>query len=102
MRQGCILSPLLFNMILDECIKQNRHNLKPHTIRCWKLRYVGLTELKYADENRKNSFKRILISLLNTEGTLQDEINERVAKTTSIKPTFWVKKKYQTEYKQIS
>jgi uncharacterized protein YukE len=66
LRQGCILSPLLFNLMLDEAIKQNKDKLKPYNVGYWKLRCIRLTELCYADD---------LIILGETEKQLQENIN---------------------------
>lgn len=50
LRQGCVLSPLLFSIILDDVIKECKKETKSYILGNWKMEKVKLTELAYADD----------------------------------------------------
>ena len=50
LKQGCILSPILFNIVLDTIIKNCRADWKPYNIGYWRMGLVNVSELCYADD----------------------------------------------------
>lgn len=50
LRQGCVLSPLLFAVVLDEVFKQCKKTTRPLTIGHWKMQKIQITELAFADD----------------------------------------------------
>lgn len=66
LRQGCILSPLLFNIVLDDVVKKCKGNMSKYRIGYWNMKMITITELCYADD---------LIIIGETEKQLQNNIN---------------------------
>lgn len=66
LKQGCILSPILFNAVLDEVLKASRQNLKSYIVGSWRMRPVKVTELCYADD---------MLVIAETEAALQHNMN---------------------------
>lgn len=54
LKQGCVLSSLLFSVVVNEAIKRAKKKTKPLTMGYWRLG-VNLTELMFADINSANS-----------------------------------------------
>ena len=65
-RQGCILSPLLFIILMDSISKKVDKGMKPLEVGMWKLKPVKLTMLSFADD---------LIIFGKTQKDLQQNVN---------------------------
>lgn len=44
------MSPLLFNLIIDNVVKKCRQKLKKYNVGYWKFRNIQITELFYSDD----------------------------------------------------
>ena len=49
-KQGCVLSPLLFSAVLDEAIKEAKRKMKKLTLGYWQMRQTQPKELMIADD----------------------------------------------------
>lgn len=49
-KQGCVLSPLLFSVVIDEAIKEAKKKMKKLKLGYWKMKETQLTELMFADD----------------------------------------------------
>lgn len=64
-RQGCVLSSLLFSLVLDEAIKDARREVKPYEVGYWKMEMIRVSEVCYVDD---------MVILTKDENTLNENV----------------------------
>jgi DNA-directed RNA polymerase specialized sigma24 family protein len=50
LKQGCVLSPLLFSIVIDDILKKCKEKYKNLAVGKWKMKNVILQELPFADD----------------------------------------------------
>lgn len=50
-RQECILSPLLFIVVLNESIKEAKNQAMQYNVGSWNMEMIGISEIVYADDS---------------------------------------------------